>query len=129
METKQKPRSKGGRPVERSKENARRVAVGLQLQAGTKNALIRIAEEQKIGFSRAAEMAIERAFAIDELLKKQGRTSIERLPVDRQIAELLASGWRSEVHAVDGEGNNLLRFYPPDPTLGPQFAFIKGEDQ
>jgi hypothetical protein len=113
---------KAGRPVEQPSSKQRRIAVGLQLSTETKKALIRIAKEQGIGFSRAAEMAIERAFLVDGILKKQG-TSLEKLDLDKTRAELTAKGWP---HSWDGASRV---WHEPDPSLGPQFGFIKGEDQ
>jgi hypothetical protein len=115
---------KAGRPVSRARKADKRVAVGLQISVAVKNALVRIAEREKIGFSRAAEMAFERAFVLDEFLARMGRfKSIEELDLDQTRAALLRKGWTVEHGYQDG----LPRWRQPDPSRGPQFGFVREE--
>jgi hypothetical protein len=106
-----------GQPPKRA--TSRRVSVGLQISAKTKNAILRLAKENDIGFSRAAEMAIERSFVIDTLLAKQSQ-SLVGLDLAATRAALLAKSWR---YVPEPDGSRV--WFEPSPAVGPAFGFIK----
>lgn len=97
-------RAKTGPKIRPPEKGTRRVSLGLQVSAATKQALNQIAQRDGVSLSRAAEELVDQALSTpsdDDLFRAlTGLTKAEL--ANKQIeAQLRAAGWESTITTID----------------------------
>jgi hypothetical protein len=112
-----------GRPIRAPKKGVRRLQLGLSVSAATKKVIDRIAQEQDVTLSRAAEMLIERCLQYDRTLKAMG-TDLGRLSLDAVKGKLRGAGWTIE----HGDPKRGIPDKWLEPGARPDFVFSSDEE-